>query len=114
MNQMNKNLYEGMYIISATLSDDARNKALDKIQKGITSREGEVLKIHEQGRRRLAYEINGHREGYYYLIYFNLAPVGISELWQEYHLNEDLVRFITLRTEKVLDKVEFKALEEQQ
>lgn len=114
MKQMNKNLYEGMYIISATLSDDARNKALDKIQKGITSRKGEVLKIHEQGRRRLAYEINGHKEGYYYLIYFNLAPAGIAELWQEYHLNEDLVRFITLRTEKVLDKIEFKALEEQQ
>lgn len=114
MSENKQNLYEGMYIISATLSDDARHKALDKILKGITERGGEVLKIHEQGRRRLTYQIDGHREGYYYLIYFNLKPVAISELWQEYHLNEDLVRFITLRADKVMDKIEFKALEEQQ
>lgn len=114
MSQKRQNLYEGMYIISATLSDDARQKALEKIQRGISERGGEILKIHDQGRRRLAYEINGHREGYYYLLYFNLKPEGILELWQEYHLNEDLVRFITLRTDKVMEKIEFKVLEEQQ
>lgn len=114
MSLKNKNLYEGMYIISASLSDDARNKALDKIQKGITGRNGEILKIHEQGRRRLAYDIGGHREGYYYLIYFEVNPDAINELWQEYHLNEDLVRFVTLRAEKVMDKIEFKQIEDQQ
>lgn len=114
MKQQKQNLYEGMYVISATLSDDARNKALDKIQGGITQRGGEIVKIHDQGRRRLAYEIDGHREGHYYVVYFNLKPAGISELWQDYHLNEDLIRFITLRTENVMEKIEFKALEEQQ
>lgn len=108
------NLYEGMYILSATLSDDARQKALDKIQAGITSRGGEILKIHAQGRKRLAYEIDGHREGYYFIVYFNSNPDAIAELWQEYHLNEDLVRFITLRAEEVLEKIEFKTLVEQQ
>jgi small subunit ribosomal protein S6 len=114
MTQKRQNLYEGMYVIKATLSDDARNKALDKIKNGITSRQGEVVKIHDQGRRRLAYEIDGHREGHYYVLYFNVIPEAISELWQEYHLNEDLIRFITLRPEKVMEKIEFKALEEPQ
>lgn len=104
-------LYEGMYIISAKLSDDARNKALEKIEKGITSREGVIVKIHDQGRRRLAYEVNGHREGYYYIIYFKVKPSAIAELWKEYHLHEDLVRFITLSVEKVLEKIEFKQVE---
>lgn len=108
------NLYEGMYILSATLSDDARQKALDKIQVGITSRGGEILKIHPQGRRRLAYEIDGHREGYYFVVYFNSNPGAITELWQEYHLNEDLVRFMNLRADAVLEKIEFKPLVEQQ
>lgn len=114
MSQKKQNLYEGLYVISATLSDDARNKALDKIQTGITQRGGEILKVHDQGRRRLAYEIDGHREGHYYILYFNLPPVAVDELWQDYHLNEDLVRFITLRTDEVMEKIEFKALEEQQ
>jgi small subunit ribosomal protein S6 len=114
MSQDRPNLYEGMYVISATLSDDARHKALDRIQNGITSRGGEIKKLHERGRQRLAYEIDGHREGYYYVIYFNAPPSAILELWQEYHLNEDLVRFITLRTDKVMEKIEFKTLVEQQ
>lgn len=114
MNQKKENLYEGMYVVSATLSDDARHKALDKIQAGIKNHGGEIKKLHEQGKRRLAYDINGHREGYYYLIYFTAPSSAIADLWHEYHLNEDLIRFITLRTDKVMDKIEFKPLIEQQ
>lgn len=114
MKEEKKNLYEGMYILSATLSDDARQKALDRILNGVTSRGGKVEKIHKEGRKRLAYEIDGHREGYYYIVYFEVAPSAIHELWQEYHLNEDLIRFVTLRAEKVLDKIEFKPLVEAQ
>lgn len=114
MRQTKQNLYEGMYVISATLSDDARHKALEKIQAGIKNRGGEIKKLHEQGRRRLAYEVNGHREGYYYVIYFTAPTSAISELWGEYHLNEDLIRFITLRTDNVMEKIEFKQLVEQQ
>lgn len=105
------NLYEGMFIISATLSDDARHKALEKIQKEITERGGEILKVHDQGRRRLAYKIGGHREGYYFLIYFNAPTSAIAEMWREYRLNEDLIRFVTMRTEQVMEKVEFKPVE---
>lgn len=111
MSEKKQNLYEGMYVITAAIGDEARRKVLDKIQHGITSRGGEIVKLHDQGRRRLAYEINKHREGYYYLIYFKVKPSAISELWHEYHLNEELVRFITLTTDKVMEKIEFKALE---
>lgn len=106
-------LYEGMYVIRANLSEDARHKALEKIKEGITQAGGEILKEHEMGRKRLAYEINRQREGYYFLFYFTLPPAAVEELWKSYHINEDLLRFITLRTEKVLEKLEFKVLAEQ-
>ena len=108
-----QNLYEGMYIISSTLSDDARQKAFEKIQNGITERTGKIHKVHDQGRRRLAYDIDGHREGHYYLVYFEAPADAVLEMWKDYHLNEDLVRFLTLRTEEVREKIEFKALAEQ-
>ncbi len=113
MSQKNQNLYEGMYVISASLNDDARQKQLDKILYGITQHGGEILKIHDQGRKRLAYEVNGHRDGHYFLIYFTVPAIAIAEMWHEYHLMEELVRFITLRAEKVLDKIEFKSIVEQ-
>ncbi len=101
-------LYEGMYILSATLSEDARNKALDRIVNGITSRGGQIEKIFDQGRRKLAYQINSRREGYYYVIFFSIEPTSVKELWEEYHINEDLVRFMNLRVESVPESIEFK------
>lgn len=112
--KLKKNLYEGMYIVSATLSDEARGKALDRITNGITEQGGEIKKIHDQGRKRMAFQIDGHKEGHYFVLYFDLPPAGISKLWAEYHLNEDLLRFLTLRAEEVLEKIEFKPLEVEQ
>lgn len=110
MAKQRKHLYEGMYILSATLSDDARQKALDKINSGITNRGGEIHKMFDQGRKKLAYEINGKREGHYFLLYFSTLTKNLAEMWKEYHLNEDLVRFITLRAPVVPEKIEFKPL----
>ncbi len=108
--QEKEHLYEGMYILSASLSDDARQKALDKITTGITKRGGEVLKTFDQGRKKLAYEIDKKRDGYYVILYFSTPASAMKEMWREYHLNEDLIRFMTLRIESVPEKIEFKPL----
>ncbi len=108
-----KRLYEGMYILSATLSDDSRRKAFEKITDGIVQKKGEIHKIHEQGRRKLAYEIDGKREGYYYVLYFSAPTQIIAELWKEYHLHEDLIRFLTIQAEKVQETLEFQPLKVQ-
>lgn len=113
MRKERKGLYEGMYILSATLSEDSRKKAFDKITEGIVQKGGEIHKIHEQGRRKLAYEIDGKREGFYYILYFTAPTPAISELWKDYQLHEDLIRFMTMRTEKVLETLEFKPLKPQ-
>lgn len=112
MTEGRKQLYEAVYILNATLSEDARKKALEKISTGIAEKGGEVHKVHEQGRRKLAYEIRSAREGYYYLMYFTSTTDQLSKLWKEYHLNEDLLRFMTLRAEKVRETIAFKQLPE--
>ena len=108
--QEKEHLYEGMYILSASLSDDARQKALDKITTGITKRGGEVRKMIDQGRKKLAYEIDKKRDGYYVILYFSTPAEAMKEMWREYHLNEDLIRFMTLRIESVPEKIEFQPL----
>ncbi len=110
MAKQRQHLYEGMYILSATLSEDARQKALEKITGGISGRGGEIHKMFDQGRRKLAYEINGKREGHYILLFFTIDTTQMKEMWREYHLNEDLIRFLTLRAESVPEKIEFKTL----
>lgn len=112
MKDQEKRIYEGMYILSASLSEEAIKKALSRITDLIEQHQGEVHKVHEQGRKKLAYEINGHKQGYYFVLYFSVIPSAISEMWKEYHLNEDLIRFITLQAEKVEEKIEFQQLPE--
>ena len=110
MSKERSHLYEGMYILSTTLSDEARQKAFEKITSGITGRGGEIRKVFDQGRRKLAYEINGKREGHYYLLYFAMPTTHVKDIWKEYLLNEDLLRFLTVRAETVPEKLEFKSI----
>jgi small subunit ribosomal protein S6 len=112
MKKLRKHLYEGMYILNATLSEESRKKALDKILNGITEKDGEIHKIHEQGRMKLAYEIHGKREGFYFLIYFSVPAVSMDEILKEYPLHEDLLRFMTMRTDHVKESLEFKPIKQ--
>ena len=93
-------LYEGMYILNATLSEDARKKSLEKLTSGITACGGEIRRVQDQGRRKLAYEIDGKREGYYVVLYFTAPTPAIKTLWHDYRLDEDLLRFLTMRIEE--------------
>lgn len=113
MKRERKGLYEGMYILSATLSDESRKKAFEKITDGIVQKGGEVHKIHEQGRRKLAYEIDGKREGFYYVVFFTAPTSSVIDLWKDYQLHEDLIRFMTMRVENVQETLEFKPLKQQ-
>ena len=110
MKESREALYEGMYILSATLSDDSRKKALDKITDGITEKKGVIHKNFEQGRKKLAYAIDGKREGFYYILYFTAPTQTIKELWKEYQLHEDLIRFMTMKVEQVPESLTFKTI----
>jgi small subunit ribosomal protein S6 len=113
MENNREHLYEGMYILNSNLSEDARKKALGRIEDGITEKGGKIEKVHEMGRKRLAYPIDGKKEGYYYVIYFTVVTSAMKEIWKEYHLNEDLLRFMTPVAECVRETLEFKPLQQQ-
>ena len=99
-----------MYIINGSLSKEALTKSLDRITKTIEESGGKIHKVHEMGLKKLSYEIDGHKQGYYFLLYFYVYPSLIEKMWKEYHLNEDLIRYLTMRVEKIMEKLTFKPL----
>ncbi|MCH9633813.1 MAG: 30S ribosomal protein S6 [Chlamydiae bacterium] len=107
MKKDRKHLYEGMYVISTTLSEEARKKAIEKIESEIVEKGGEVHKQHDMGRQKLAYSIRGRKEGHYFVLFFSLNSSEINALWKEYHLHEDLMRFMTLRADKVQEELTY-------
>ncbi len=112
MTKKQNHLYEGMNIFNTGLTDDARQKLLDKVTNRIADNGGEVVKLFDQGRKKLAYPINKKREGHYYVLYFSVPTENMEKLWREYRLNEDIIRFMTLHIEQVPEKIEFQPLPE--
>ena len=62
------NKYELAVVLSAKLEDDERAAAIEKVQGYITRFGGTVTNVDEWGKRRLAYEIQKMKEGFYYFI----------------------------------------------
>ncbi len=112
MKQQEARLYEGMYIISNQLNDEARAKLIEKLKADITKTGGVIKKTHDMKKKTLQYPIGRHKEGYYFLMYFTLEPAYIAELWRGYKLNEGIVRFMTMQTDHVLEDLKFKELPE--
>ncbi|RLC50160.1 MAG: 30S ribosomal protein S6 [Candidatus Cloacimonadota bacterium] len=85
--------YESMIIVKPNLSEEAAKKENEKIQAFIKENGGEVLKVDEWGKRKLAYEIQKFTEGYYFVINYTFEPSQISQLERYYKLNEEVIRY---------------------
>jgi small subunit ribosomal protein S6 len=49
------------------------------------------------GMRKLAYPIDKNERGYFHVIYYTVAPASISEIERRFRINEDLLRFVTIK-----------------
>ena len=72
------NQYEVMYVIDPTLDDGARVELINRFSELVKKNGGEVDRVDEWGKRRLAYAINYKTEGYYVLMYIK-APSSLPQ-----------------------------------
>ncbi len=88
--------YETMVILNPALEDDALARLGERI-KEIISKKGEVVSVDEWGRREMAYEIKGNREGFYLVIQFTAPPEVPGDLYHEFRMNPDIIRGIVVK-----------------
>lgn len=88
--------YETLFIIDASLGDDAIASLVGKF-KGMIEENGTIVEMSEWGKRRLAYMINDQAEGYYVLIDFEAPAAFPSELERVYNITEGIIRSMTIR-----------------
>ena len=92
------NKYETMYIISPTV-DDEQGKALVEKFNNLISEHVELEKVEEWGRKKLAYEVQDQKEGYYVLLYFTANPEFPAELERNFKINENILKYLILNKE---------------
>jgi small subunit ribosomal protein S6 len=85
--------YESMLIISSKLTEDNAKKENEKVLSFITDNGGVILKTDELGKKKLSYEIQKSKEGFYFVNYFELDCQLIKKLEQFYRIEEHIVRF---------------------
>ena len=91
--------YETMYILRPDIAEDEVNNHIDKYNKLLEEQGGKVLDSQMRGKRRLAYQIDKHREG----IYVQLSHEGdgqhISKIEKAMRISEDVIRYLTVKQE---------------
>ncbi|KIL36290.1 30S ribosomal protein S6 [Cohnella kolymensis] len=88
--------YELMYIIRPDVEQETVQAVVEKFQ-GIIVNGGEIVKHDIMGKRRLAYEINKHREGTYVLVHFTAPPTVVAELERVLKISDEIIRHIVVR-----------------
>lgn len=92
--------YEAALILLSNLEEDVRNAEIEKIKGIITDRQGTVEKVNEWGQRRLAYEIDKKREGYYVFINFTAGSDAVNEIDRICKISDNVIRhMITVEEE---------------
>ncbi|GGP11386.1 30S ribosomal protein S6 [Oceanobacillus neutriphilus] len=92
--------YETMYIIRPDIEEEAQTALIERFNKILTDNGAEIEKVDEKGKKRLAYEINDYRDGYYVIINFQSDEAAVNEFDRLAKFNDDIVRHMTIRDEK--------------
>lgn len=91
------NSYEMLYILDNDLSDEMKEKLVNKFNDIIVNANGTIDTVDKWGTKKLAYEINYKSEGYYVLINFKAESDLPNELERVLRITDGVVRFIVLK-----------------
>lgn len=91
------NSYEMLYILDNDLSDEMKEKLVNKFNDVIVNANGTIDTVDKWGTKKLAYDINYKSEGYYVLINFKANSDLPNELERVMRITDGVVRFIVLK-----------------
>lgn len=100
------NQYETIFIIDPGVESEDVESIIEDVQNLISGSGGEVAKVDRWGKKRLAYEVKGNRDGFYVLINFEADPQFVQRLARYYGLTEQIIKYMTVRPSKESPKPE--------
>ena len=107
--------YECTFICSPELDSTKVEDLVAKVSKIIETAEGKIKNLQQLGKKKLAYNIKKFREGNYVYVEFDANGSVVLSLENFFKVNDDVIRFLTVKVEpkkKVVKKA--KAVEKKQ
>lgn len=97
---MTNNFYEKIVLLLPTLSEEEVKDVINKITSFITDNGGEVLKIENWGKKKLAYKLNKQSKGYYVLFIFKAPPKTIHSIEEFYKVYDFVFKYMVIKLSK--------------
>jgi len=94
-------LYECVMIARNDVTQQQVEAVADEIGTSLEADGGSVKKREYWGLRGLAYRIKKNRKGHYMLLGLEAKPAFVTEMERQLRLNEDILRFMTVRIEAI-------------
>ncbi|WML50380.1 30S ribosomal protein S6 [Neobacillus sp. PS3-34] len=91
--------YEIMYIIRPNIEDEAKKALVERFNTILTDNGAESAETKDWGKRRLAYEINDLRDGYYQIVKVTSDSAAVEEFSRLAKINEDILRHLVIKVE---------------
>src|SRR5262245_39279880 len=98
--------YEIMFIVNPSVAEEEIDKIDTQIEGVVTSGGGAIEKIEKMGKRRLAYEIDKHREGHYVLLVIAANGDIVKECERRLRVMDAVIKYITVRTDEEFRRFE--------
>jgi small subunit ribosomal protein S6 len=94
------NNYELALVFIPTLSEEEKLANLEKVKELITRFDGEITNVDDWGKRKLAYEVDKLKEGFYYFIQFQGASTTPAEVESRLRITETVLRYLIIRLDE--------------
>jgi small subunit ribosomal protein S6 len=98
--------YEIMFIVNPNATEEEIDKINGQIESIVTSGGGKVEKLEKMGKRRLAYEVDKHREGFYVLLVISANGDIVKECERRLRVMDAIIKYITVRTDEEMRRLE--------
>lgn len=93
--------YESIFIVRQDVPAAQVETLTASFAEIVKAQGGTVAKTEQWGLRTLAFRINKNRKGHYVLFNLDASPAAITELERNLRINEDILRFLTIRVEEL-------------
>ena len=84
--------YELLATIKPNLDNDEADKVIARIEESVSSLGGSVIDTDKMGRKKLAYDVKGFRDGFIAVLKINLEADKVAEFKRQLKLNENVIR----------------------
>ena len=92
--------YETIFILNPDLEEEQTQSAIEKVKGIISQNNGEILKIEDWGKRKLAYQVKKKAKGHYILIHLMGSSTLISELERNFRVMDAVIKFQSVRLDE--------------